>query len=53
MITVEKLQARREELKNEIVRLTASINAMQGAIQILDEIIASETTPSGAADDRN
>jgi prefoldin subunit 5 len=45
MITIGMLEKRKEELKQEHTRLMANMNAVQGAIQIIDEIIQGWETP--------
>lgn len=39
MISIERLQARRAELTKERDRATATLNAIAGAINVLDEFI--------------
>lgn len=42
MITVEQLQKRKAELQADQARLLSNLNAIQGAIQLLDELMSAE-----------
>jgi prefoldin subunit 5 len=47
MITIEQLQKRKAELQAEQTRLLSSVNALQGAIQLIDELVSAEKATDG------
>jgi hypothetical protein len=49
MVSKEKVQARLEDLKKQRETLLANINAIAGAIQICEQLLADEDTDAEAS----